>query len=134
MFNAITTRAGFGRHVYDLSSPQLSLAVKYIILSETAFTLSLAFSKISICLFLLKILGNSHAKKRQWFLYLTICLLLVTAAVCVGQQLGQCQPANKLWRPEVPGICENPDVQMKLSYLNGGMCTSQHDLQKLKIS
>ena len=108
--------------------------MKYIILSETAFTLSLAFSKISIYLFLLVILGNSSAKKRQWFLYLTICLLLVTAAVCVGQQLGQCQPASKLWRPEVPGACENPDVQTKLSYFNGGMCTSQYDLQMLKIT
>lgn len=99
--------------------------MKYIILSETAFTLSLAFSKISICLFLLEILNNSSAKKRKWFLYLTMCLLLVTAAVCVGQQLGQCQPTGKLWRPEVPGTCENPDVQTKLSYFNGGMCISE---------
>lgn len=130
----ITTKAGFGRHVYDLSPPHLSLAVKYIILSETAFTLSLAFSKVSICLFLLEILNNSTAKKRRWFLYLTICLLVVTAAVCVGQQLGQCQPTSKLWRPEVPGTCENPDVQTIFSYFNGGMCTSQHDLHVLKSS
>ena len=126
----IEIRAGFGRHVYDLSLPQLSLAVKYIILSETAFTLSLALSKISICLFLLEILSNSSAKKRQWFLYFTICLLLVTAAVCVGQQLGQCQPVTKLWSPEVPGSCANT----KFSYFNGGMCTYEQYLEVLKTS
>lgn len=130
----IEIRAGFGRHVYDLSLPQLSLAVKYIMLSEAAFTLSLAFSKVSICLFLLEILSNSSAKKRKWFLYLTMCLLLVTAAICVGQQLGQCQPATKLWHPEVPGSCENPDVQTKFSYLNGGMCTSKQHFQILRIT
>lgn len=134
VFNVLTTRAGFGRHVHDLSLPQLSLAVKYIILSETAIALSLAFSKISICLFFLGILNNSFAKKRQWFLYLTICLLLVTAAISVGQQLGQCQPAYKLWRPEVPGTCDNPNIQTKVSYFNGGMCTYEQHLEILKIS
>ncbi|KAL9067015.1 MAG: hypothetical protein Q9161_007188 [Pseudevernia consocians] len=55
----MTVLAGFGQHVYYLSLSSTKAAIKYAIFSEATFSLSLAFSKLSICLFLLSIIRNS---------------------------------------------------------------------------
>ena len=96
-------------------------ASEYAVLSETMFILSLMFSKISICVFLLRLLADSLAKKRKYFLYFWIALLFVVNIICVGQQLGQCRPTRRLWDPMVPGKCEDPRVQSDFGYLNGGV-------------
>lgn len=121
-FNIVAFKAGFGRHVEFLKPGQVIRSLEYASLSETMFILSLMFSKISICVFLLRLLADSLAKKKRYFLYLWIALLLVVNVVCVGQQLGQCTPANKLWDPIIPGTCEDPRIQSKFAYLNGGRC------------
>ena len=121
-FNIVEYKAGFGRHVDSLMPAQVMRASEYAVLSETTFIFSLMFSKISICVFLLRLLADSLAKKRKYFLYLWIALLLVVNVICVGQQLGQCRPTNRLWDPTIPGKCEDPRIQSDFGYLNGGMC------------
>ena len=107
--------------MYYLSLLRTTTAIKYTILSETAFTLSLASSKLSICLFLLSIIKKSvRDKPKRIFLYFTMALLFITTVICVSQLLGQCRPAQKLWDPVVSGTCEDPSVQVKFGYFNGG--------------
>ena len=121
-FNIVEVKAGVGRHVESLTPGQVIRSLQYLSLVETMFILSLRFSKISICVFLLRLLADSLAKKKRYFLYLWITLLLVVNVFCVSQQLGQCTPANKLWDPNIPGTCEDPKIQSKFGYLNGGRC------------
>lgn len=47
-------------------------------------------------------------------------LLFVTTVVCVSQLVGQCRPAPKLWNPTIRGTCEDPNIQEKFGYFNGG--------------
>lgn len=70
---------------------------------------------------LLRILEQSHGKKKKLFLYFNIGLLVVTAAICLGQTLGQCYPVSKQWNPMIPGHCAGPVILTKISYFNGGM-------------
>lgn len=121
-FNVIEFKAGFGQHIESLRAGQVIRSLEFASFSETSFILSLMFSKISICVFLLRLLADSLAKKQRYFLYLWIALLLVVNVVCVGQQLGQCTPANKKWNPTIPGTCEDPNIQSKFAYLNDGRC------------
>lgn len=108
--------------MYYLSYSQITRATKYTVLGEAFFLLSLGFSKISICLFLLKIIKNTHGQKKRLFLYFNMGLLVVATALCVGQPLGQCQPVSKQWNPKIVGRCEAPDLHTKISYFNGGIC------------
>ena len=69
-FNIVEVKAGIGRHVEFLAPSQVMRSLEYASLSETMFILSLMFSKISICVFLLRLLADSLAKKKRYFLYL----------------------------------------------------------------
>lgn len=94
-FNVTSQLAGVGRHEYYLSYSQLSRALKDTVLCEAFFGLSLAFAKIFICLFLLRIIKQSHGKKQKGFLYIPIGLLLLAVSACLGQLFGQCHPVSK---------------------------------------
>ena len=128
-FNVTSVIAGFGRHEYYLPYSQLTRALKYVLLGEVFCILSLSFGKISICLFLLRILEQSHGKKKKIFLYFTIGLLVVTAAISLGQLLGQCNPVSKQWNPIIPGHCADPVIFTKISYFNGGMLVRNNGIK-----
>lgn len=120
--------------MFYLSLPRATKAIKYTILSETAFTLSLACSKLSICLFLLRIFKKTTGDKgKRIFLHSTMGLLFLTTVICVSQLVGQCRPAQKLWNPTVPGSCEDPSVQVKFGYFNGGEVSLSRILSVLHV-
>ena len=119
-FDIVGVDAGFGRHVYYLLPSETSTAIKYIILSEVAFNLSLATSKSSICVFLLSLIKNSlHNKPKRIFLYSTIALLFVTTVISVSLILATCRPTPKIWNPTIPGTCDGYDLQVRFSYFSG---------------
>ena len=119
-FDIVGVDAGFGRHVYYLLPSEISTAIKYIILSEVAFNLSLATSKSSICVFLLSLIKNSlHNKSKRIFLYSTIALLFVTTVISVSLILATCRPTPKIWNPTIPGTCDGYDMQIRFSYFSG---------------
>lgn len=84
------------------------------------FILSLAFSKLSICVLLLRILQGSDEPLKKTFLYFTIGILVVVTALSLGLQLGQCTPVAKIWDPVVAGRCGSPMLQVGSAYVNGG--------------
>ena len=85
-----------------------------------AFTLSLATSKSSICVFLLGLIKNSlHNKPKRIFLYSTIGLLFFTTVISFCLILATCQPTPKIWNPTIPGTCENYNLQIRFSYFSG---------------
>ena len=120
-FLVVLVRNGFGRHQIFLRQSQISFIVKFNYIGAAAFVNpSLALSRTSICIFLLKILQGSAARKRMFFLYFNMTLLVLTVGLTIGFIFGQCQPVAKIWNPEVPGKCEYQGALDKVSLFNGG--------------
>lgn len=122
-FNVPEVVAGYGRSRYHLSSHQLSEALKWNYLATPLLVLSLAASKISICVFLLRVLRQTRAKLGRLFPYVIIAILTIIAVPSAGYCLGQCQPTAKLWDINAPGHCNDPRIFVRLGYANGGKTT-----------
>ena len=100
----ITTEVlnGLGRHEYYLSSAQRRLfqAVGWADWIQTFITLALM--KISICLFLLRIVDTKHVVRGMYALIM--CITLFTA-VSIFLFVGVCRPLRAYWDVGVNGVC-----------------------------
>jgi len=119
-FNIPEVLAGYGQHLYYLSEGDVIESLKWNYLATPLLVFSLAASKISICLMLLRVLDQTRAKFKTSFPYGIIALLTVIAIPSAGYSLGQCQPVRKLWNPLTPGHCQDPGIFVRLGYANGG--------------
>ena len=122
-FNVPEVIAGYGKSIHHLSQDQLSEALKWNYLATPLLVLSLAASKVSICLFLLRVLQQTRAKLSRFFPYVIIAILTIIALPSAGYSLGQCQPTLKLWKTNAPGHCNDPRIYVRLGYANGGKRT-----------
>ena len=118
---------GVGRHQFYLSlSPkllqQLSKAIMWQYVSQPILILSTMFTKISICLFLLRIFGTRKVWKAG--LYFIMAFATVTNLSSAAIVLAQCQPVQKIWNPLLSGNCWGPDTQIAIGDYNGGQNTS----------
>lgn len=119
-FNVPKVIAGYGQHLSHLSDRQVSEVLKWNYLATPLLVFSLATSKISICLFLLRVLDQARVKFKRSFLYAITLLLTLIAVPSAGYALGQCQPVRKLWDPTTHGRCQDPRIFLKVGYANGG--------------
>lgn len=120
-FNIPEVIAGYGQHIHHLSLHQLSEALKWNYLATPLLVFSLAASKISICLLLLRVLKQTQAHWSRYFPYAVIAILTIISVPSAGYSLGQCQPVSKLWNPTAPGNCKNPQIFVRLGYANGAI-------------
>ncbi|KAI0474414.1 hypothetical protein F4859DRAFT_91758 [Xylaria cf. heliscus] len=107
---------GLGRHKVDITDPHaLSEAIKYTILAPSFSIISSTSSKISILIFLVRLVGMSAKKWHLYFLW-GLCAVLVafniTAIVLI---IRFCDPPQKQWKPWLPGTCLNPQIQYVLA-------------------
>ncbi|KAK4458515.1 hypothetical protein QBC42DRAFT_314328 [Cladorrhinum samala] len=103
--------------VIEATSSDPSRALEFSILGQPWYLMSVTLSKISICLFFMKLLGRA----RQWRILLSV-LIVFMAAVNFAFSLTvnlQCRPLEKLWNPSVDGGCWNPSVQRDFGYFQG---------------
>ena len=93
---------GLGRHEYYLTSAQRRLfqVIGWADWIQTFITLALM--KISICLFLLRIVDTKHVVRGMYTLI--SCITLFTA-VSVLLFLGVCRPLRAYWDVGVNGVC-----------------------------
>lgn len=119
-FNVPEVTAGYGQHLGHLSDRQVVEVLKWNYLATPLLVFSLATSKISICLFLLRVLDQVRLKFKRPFLYTIILLLTLNAVPSAGYALGQCQPVRKLWDTATPGRCQDPRIFLYVGYANGG--------------
>ncbi|CAD6579520.1 MAG: hypothetical protein ASARMPREDX12_009274 [Alectoria sarmentosa] len=100
----ITTEVlnGLGRHEYYLTPEQrrLFLVVGWADWIQTFITLALM--KISICLFLLRIVDTKHVVRGMYALI--TCITLFTA-VSIFLFLGVCRPLRAYWDVGINGVC-----------------------------
>ena len=112
--------AGYGRHLIYLLPGDVIEALKWNFLATALLVFSLAASKISICLFLLRVLAQTHVRFKRSFPHGIIILLTTIAIPSAGYALGQCQPVREFWNPATPGQCKNSEFFVRLGYANGG--------------
>ncbi|RYC61564.1 hypothetical protein CHU98_g4646 [Xylaria longipes] len=125
MLEVASCRAGYGRHLQFLTIEQRTttrmLTLYIIFLSNIA----LWSIKMSISLFLLKLITGVHRRVR-WVIY---TLMLVTSAAASLEfivWLLQEKPLGRAWRPEIPGTVSNPEILLiahVISQVIGSICS-----------
>jgi hypothetical protein len=103
-FNIPEVLLGTGRHELYLNLHQIIESGKLNALAQPWSIMSTCFSKVSVCIFLLRIIEHQN---RNWNFFLCSLISLVVAVDCASSIciLVQCQPLEKLWDPTVPGTC-----------------------------
>ena len=106
VFNGLTYRSGYGRHTYYLGEYQTQETLKWNYITEIFLFLVICFTKISICLFVLRI------KNARWLrrcLYSLILGLVITTLLCEIILFAQCQPLHAFWNRQ-SGTCWKPAI------------------------
>lgn len=99
--------------------PEILVGLKWQTLSQPLSILSVTFTRISICFFLLRILRTDRAWR--WGLYSTAVFSAVTGIATAVVTVTQCQPVQKLWHPLLPGTCWSPETTVAIGDFQGGM-------------
>lgn len=110
---------GLGRHVQYLPADHYEGFLKYNFLDWIQVFVTLALSKISICLFLLRI---SKFERWRWFLFGLIAFLVVTHVPLTLLFIFQCIPLQKNWETveeAVPGHCMSKKAVEKIIIVQG---------------
>ena len=76
---------------------------------------AIGFTKISICIFLLRI---ENGKRLKWFLWFLIAGLAFTSGSNIVVLLARCQPFDALWT--MNGTCWSIDIIDGFNYMQVG--------------
>jgi hypothetical protein len=101
--------AGLGRHTMSLSVDQFIAAIKYSMLAIITAGIAVMFAKISVCLFIIYVVQDTH-KKFRWCIWgLLAVTFLTTLASCIlwGEQA---HPIEKLWDHRISGSRSSPEA------------------------
>ncbi|KAL6714771.1 hypothetical protein ACLMJK_008196 [Lecanora helva] len=93
---------GLGRHEYYLTTPQRSNLQALAWADWVQVFITLGLTKISICLFLLRIIEQRTVEKAMWAL---IGFTSLFSAVCVFLFMGICRPLRAYWAVGQDGHC-----------------------------
>lgn len=111
---------GVGRHAFYLAEDERVNAIYMIWLSVPFSPGSAAFGKISIALFLMRLINRN--RRQQIFLWILVFLLVVVNLLLIIITFAQCTPVTFLWnrvRPASQGTCWAPTVQQYYGYFQG---------------
>ncbi|KAL2847754.1 hypothetical protein BJY01DRAFT_262874 [Aspergillus pseudoustus] len=104
---------GLGRHTSDIPDPKTRVqAAKYTVIPSCFSMASTTTGKLSVAVFLLRLLGQSATNAQGWSLYILSVVSISWNTICVIAVGGFCRPSEKIWRPEVPGSCFSVDFQL----------------------
>lgn len=98
------------------------MAIKLNWTTQAFHIMSTCIGKVSIVLFILRIIGKGQ-KVQAWCLCGLVSSLFVISLVCVAFIFAQCTPAAALWDTTVSGKCWDPKVQQGFGYFTA--CTYQ---------
>ncbi|KAL2819311.1 hypothetical protein BDW59DRAFT_151623 [Aspergillus cavernicola] len=115
----ITTSAqnGTGHHAINLTDYRKIESTKFNWLSQGFHVMSTNWGKVSVGLFLLRIIEK--VKHHKPVMYAGIFLLTIIHSFCVYTIYGQCTPTVKLWDSSVDGSCLDPNVQKNYAFFQG---------------
>ncbi|KAI0405971.1 hypothetical protein F4802DRAFT_560164 [Xylaria palmicola] len=112
---------GFGRHLKDIEDPNDRIeAIKYTIIAPVLSIISSTSSKISILIFLVRLVGVSTKKWQLYFLWGLTAILVSFNIVAIVVIVRFCDPPEKQWKPWVPGTCLNLKAQQYIGFIQSG--------------
>lgn len=88
-------------------------------IATTLAPISLMFSRISICLLLLRLFSVNRGYKI--FIWCFIVIIVTTNIATAAIVLPECTPLAKLWDPLLPGTCWAKGTSVIVGRLNGGI-------------
>ena len=103
IFTGLEYSAGDGHHFFYLKTSQRVESLKWNYVTEILLFFIICLTKISICLFILRIQNTGWLK---WCLYTLMAGLVATTLVCEIILFAQCQPLRAWWDPSA-GECWN---------------------------
>ena len=108
---------GLGRHKYYLSYYDYKEFLKYDYLDWIQTFVTLAISKISICLFLLRLSRFNKLKRVLWFL---IGFLIISHLPLIVLYVVQCDPISRGWNTVLNGRCFSKEMIEIILIAQGG--------------
>jgi hypothetical protein len=115
----ISAHHGTGRHAADLTPYQVMESTKYNWLSQGFHVMSTNWGKVSVGLFLLRIIQKVKSRRHAPVMYGGLVLMTLVNVVCVYTIYGQCAPTHRLWDQAVHGECWDPQVQRDYAFFQG---------------
>ncbi|KAL5342738.1 hypothetical protein BJX70DRAFT_394579 [Aspergillus crustosus] len=104
---------GLGRHIADITNPSdQTQAIKYTVIAPNFSVVSTTTGKISVAIFLLRLMGPSATIGQRWFLYILTVVSIAWNLLAIVAIIGFCRPAKKIWMPETPGSCFSLGFQL----------------------
>ena len=102
---------GYGMHLAAIKNPyDQKRALMYNYIAPSVSIVASTFGKISMVLFLVRLLGHSAKRRHLWFLYGVTFVMIGLNCFAIGILLGGCSPMQKSWIPTTPGTCIPPNM------------------------
>ncbi|KAL4813517.1 hypothetical protein BDW67DRAFT_177816 [Aspergillus spinulosporus] len=109
----IAVSHGLGKHETDILDPNDRVkAAKYTIIAPNFSVVSTVTGKISVVIFLLRLLTLSAKPWQRWFLYSLTLASIAWNILGIVAIIGYCRPTRKIWLPETEGSCMSPKFQL----------------------
>ncbi|KAJ0421335.1 hypothetical protein BJY00DRAFT_111145 [Aspergillus carlsbadensis] len=108
---------GTGRHLTDITPKQATVAMEYWFLCEVAYTISSILAKVSVCIFLLRVMPFPCHRAA---LYTVTTLVVTTGIVFFVLLVAQCSPVSFFWTRmsgDTSGRCRYIDVIAIMFYV-----------------
>lgn len=104
---------GLGQHLMEISNEYDRIeAFKYTVIAPNFSIVSTTTGKISVVIFLLRLMGQAATKPKKYFLYGLTVLSIILNTMCIIILIGFCIPAKKIWIPSTPGHCMSLQTQL----------------------
>lgn len=113
---------GLGRHIYYLTSDQISQTFKWLWAAEPTNLFAVFLVRLSISLFFLRLIPPKKAY--LWIIRINIVGLVVSDVFISIYYFFACRPIRKVWEPETPGQCFGPGVDSAATWLYQGEVVS----------
>ncbi|KAM5470544.1 hypothetical protein MferCBS49748_002360 [Microsporum ferrugineum] len=110
---------GTGRHQFYLTKEEAMQADKYNWISQGFHVASTNWAKVSIMLFLLRVIG--HTTRQTPYFYGGMIFLSAVNFACIYTIYGQCTPVQSLWDHRIKGKCWNPRIQRDFAFFTGAV-------------
>ncbi|MCJ1475444.1 hypothetical protein MMC13_004106 [Lambiella insularis] len=108
--------AGTGRHIICLTPQQASDVVKWSTLAQIVEVIGIAFVKISVCFFILRVLDRASQRLTQFLKTLILFIVACHVAPLLLFVL-QCRPLQAVWNPTVKGQCYSEHLTYTAAYV-----------------
>ena len=111
--------AGVGRHASCLPVENLSAALKWSIRSQIMNNIGIGLVKISVCLFVLRIIDRTR-KGLSRFLWVLMAFVALSHTAQVILFVVQCRPMAAIWDKTIEGSCFSSHITYLAGYIGFG--------------